>query len=417
MTVRRTLTILVVMMLAVSVTGQLAKTTEVESQAGQEDGTSADLSQQQLPEGFPEDLPEGFPEEVEGFFNQGDEATTAASTTISALGSVAAAAEVSLSFQMSGTVDGVYVQTGDYVQEGEVLADLDATDAWESYNQALLNLESAQISMDDLLEPPTESELEVAQANIISAQAAYGETANPMSDEELQAAQMQYDLQVQQLEALVVQRAYTGGSAEQTALMDAQVGAATFNTEISRLQLEAQTTPNSTSLWSASLRVQQAQLEMEQLLAGPEQSEIDSAQLTIDRAQTTVLDAQNTLVKTQLVAPRSGYVMAVNIESGQSITPQEVVIEIADLSQLQMTVPVNELDIGLIEDGMSAAIELDALPGVEILGTVEDSGWLSATSSDGIVTYDVRIVLETTDSRVLSGMTGEVTIETGSEAA
>jgi len=53
-----------------------------------------------------------------------------------------------LQFQTSGTVQGVYAQVGDYVNAGEVLADLKADDAWTTYNQAQLNLESANLAME-----------------------------------------------------------------------------------------------------------------------------------------------------------------------------------------------------------------------------------------------------------------------------
>ena len=81
-----------------------------------------------------------------------------------------------------------------------------------------------------------------------------------------------------------------------------------------------------------------------------------------------------------------------------------------------MTVPVNELDVKKVAVGDDATIQLDALSGDDIQGTVDNVGWLSSTSSDGIVTYDVRVVLNTDDSRVRIGMTGEVAIITGSES-
>jgi hypothetical protein len=50
---------------------------------------------------------------------------------------------------------------------------------------------------------------------------------------------------------------------------------------------------------------------------------------------------------------------------------------------------------------------------VDIPGQVEHVGWVSATSDDGIVTYDVQVLMNTDDAQVRIGMTGEVTIETG----
>src|SRR5262249_6147241 len=94
--------------------------------------------------------------------------------SIAALGSVEPNTVAPLVFQTAGTVNGVYVQTGDYVQAGEVLADLDGVSAWSTYNQAVLNLQSANIAMAQLMEPPSEDDLKVAKANLASAQAAYG---------------------------------------------------------------------------------------------------------------------------------------------------------------------------------------------------------------------------------------------------
>ncbi|MEO8396573.1 MAG: efflux RND transporter periplasmic adaptor subunit [Chloroflexota bacterium] len=338
----------------------------------------------------------------------------ATATNISALGSVEADTVVPLYFQASGTVQGIYVQIGDFVQAGDVLADLASSDAWNSYNQAKLNLENAQISLDTLNQPPSEDDLKVAQANLASAQAAYGSTANPMSADDLQAAQMKYQQSQDQLAALQQARQFMNGSDDQIALQDAKIGAATFNAEISRLQLQQQTTPNSASLWQASIRITQAQLNLDKLTAGPTQAQLDSAQLSITRAQASVDDAETTIKRMQLVAPHSGTITALTITAGQPAGSQAEAIEITDLSQLRITVPVNELDIEKIQAGATATIQLDALPGVDIPGKVENIGWLSTTSSDGIVTYGVRIALNTTDPRVRIGMTGEVAINTGS---
>jgi multidrug resistance efflux pump len=340
--------------------------------------------------------------------------TASTSSSISALGSVEANTVASLQFQSSGTVKGIYVQVGDYVQAGEVLADLDADDAWITYNQTILGLESANIAMDELIQPASEGDLKVAEANVASAQAGYSSAANSVTQTQIDTAQMKYDQALAQVAALEDARRHMDGTEAEITIQEAQIGAAAFNAEIARLQLEELQTPNSSSLWSAGVHIKQAQLQLEQLQQGPTQSEIDSVQLAIDRAQASVLSAQTSLEQVQLVAPMTGYVTALNISSGDPVATGTAAIEISDLSVLRMTVPINELDISQISEGMSIMISLDALPDLAIPGTVEHVGWLSTTSSDGIVTYDVQVVLDTADSRVRIGMTGQVTIETWS---
>ena len=390
MTVRRTLLLLIVTLIAIPLIVGTIKISQAESPAAQQAPTQTPQRTRQQTQATPQP------------------------TGISALGSVAADTVVPLYFQGSGTVQGVYVQLGDFVKAGDVLADLDSSDAWNSYNQAQLNLENAQISLDMLNQPPSADDLKVAQANLASAQAAYGNTANTITPDKLQADQMKYQEAQAQVTALQQARSLMNGTPDQISMQDAKIGAATFNAEISRLQLQAEQTPSSSSLWQASIRITQAQLNLDKLTAGPTQAQLDSAQLAIDRAQASLEDAQTALKRMQLVAPHDGYVTALNISSGQPAAAQTEAVELSDLSQLKITVPVNELDIQRIQQGASATIQLDALPGVNIPGKVDNIGWLSTTSSDGIVTYSVRIALTTTDPRVRIGMTGEVAIDTGS---
>ncbi len=336
---------------------------------------------------------------------------TTATNSISALGSIEPNQVASLQFQTSGTLNGVYVEVGNYIEAGEVVADVESDDAWNSYNQAVLNLESANITMDELMQPPSEDDLAVARANVASAQAGYSSVST--SETQIESAQLNYDKAMLQLQALEDARRHMDGTEAEITIAEAQIGAAAFSAEIARLQLEELQTPDSSDLWSAGIRIQQAELQLEQLQEGPTQAEIDSAQLAIDRAQASVVTAQTALEQVQLIAPISGYVTAVNIVPGQAITATTIAIEISDLSLLRMTVPVNELDIDQISEGMDATISLDALPDLDIPGQVEHVGWISATSSDGIVTYDVQVVVNTDDRQVRIGMTGEVTIETG----
>lgn len=331
-------------------------------------------------------------------------------TSISALGSIEANVVTSLNFQTTGKIKGVYAVVGDYIKAGEVLADLDSSDAWNTYNQAKLSLESAQLAMTELMAPPTADELAVAKANVTSAQAAYSSVANATTADQITQYQIKVDQAQAALTALQTERAHMDGTANEITLQEAKIGQASFNLQIAKLQLEEAQKPNSASLWSASVRIQQAKLQVDQLQAGPTETEIQSAQLKIDSAQAKVDDAQNALLKTQLIAPTSGYITAVNSSEGDSVNSGTAIMEVSDTSKLQMTVPVNELDIKNVSVGESATIQLDALTDVNIIGTVDNVGWVSTKSSDGIVTYDVRVVLNTTDDRVRIGMTGEVAI-------
>jgi len=335
---------------------------------------------------------------------------TSSATTISALGTVEANEVAAVSFLVAGDVAEITVEVGDTVSEGDLLAWLDAAGTQTSYDQARLNLERAQINLDQLYEAPNESTLRVADANIASAQAAYSAAANTSSSSDLEAAQLRYQQALNTYDAQVTARANMNGSDAEITLQDAAVGAASFNLEIARLQLEELQNPDTSNLGSAGVRIKQAQLQKEELLAEPTQAEIDSAEIAIQRVEQQVAEAETALRRTRLYAPISGTVTAVNIEAGDSVGTSTIVIEISDLSQLWLTASVHEVDVAQLSAGQLASVTLDSLPDVEIPATVDLISWLS-TIEDDIVYYDTRFALNVADARIRVGMTAQAIVE------
>lgn len=350
-----------------------------------------------------------------GAFSANSGSTSTASSeadtvsSIAVLGSVEENQTASLSFQTSGTVAEVLVQPGDYVEAGTVLARLDDSDAQMSYRQAALSLENAQINLDNLLEPPSDSEIESAQLNITSAQAAYTDAANSSSDTQIQQQQIRYQQAVDGYNLAVQVRANMSGTDEQLALQDAAVGQASVNAEIARLQLESLQTPDQTNLGSAGIRIQIAQLQYDQLMAGSDASQVANAQLAVEIAQANLDSASNTLRQLEIISPIAGVIADVNIEVGSTASPSSAAITMTDLSQLWLTAPIHELDLDEVTEGMTATIVLDALPDETFDATIEQIAWIG-TESSGIVQYSARFALHSDDERIRPGMTGEATI-------
>ena len=70
---------------------------------------------------------------------------------------------------------------------------------------------------------------------------------------------------------------------------------------------------------------------------------------------------------------------------------------------LTMTVAFSESDIGEIKVGQVATVTLDALTGVELGARVSDIS-STATDSDSVVSYDVTLTVDQSDSKVRAGM-------------
>lgn len=328
-------------------------------------------------------------------------------STVSALGSVEAAETSEAAFKTSGQVTKVLVETGDYVYKGQALAQLDNTTQTIAYQQAKLNLEKANLAMQDVLSQPSEDDVKIAKASLASAQASYSSQANSTTAEELQAAQLKYDSALQTYQDAQRQRQVSGGlNDNQIAELDARIGSLSFSAELARLSLDTLKKGDPTALSQAGARIAEAQANLNQLLAGPTQSDINSAQVTLDTAESNLRNAETNLNRTTLTSSVDGLVMTVSVQAGQTVNSGTTVMEISNSASLRMAAAVNETDVLSVTDGMNAYVQLDALSEQKIPASVTSIDYLG-TDSDNVVTYNTTLSLNTADPRVRVGMTGE----------
>lgn len=330
---------------------------------------------------------------------------------VTAIGAIESLSTASLSFMQPGRVTEVLVQPGDSVMAGDLLAQqANATEQIE-YDRALLAVQLAELQKQDLLEPSDDTDVRIAEANVNSAWGAYLGIQNAVTPEDLRAAELRYEqAQVTQLDAIDARTQADGGQADQFyQLLDAQVGQATFNAEIARLQLEALQNGNSGALNAAYARVVQAQRELARAKVGPTQAEIDRADIAIQQAQAQLDQAVLAMNRSRLTAPFDGVVSAVNVEVGALGTPVQPALELTDVSRLYVVAQVDEIDIRQVREGMPAQVRLDALAGVELPAAVERIA-LVGTNVAGIISYDVEVRLDSSDPRVRVGMTAEASV-------
>jgi HlyD family secretion protein len=331
--------------------------------------------------------------------------------SVNAIGTIESQSTANLSFVGAGRVVDVLVQPGDVVYAGDVLAHQSSDAERIEVDRAALSVQLAELQKQDLLEPADDADVRIAEANVNSAWGAYLGIQNAVLPEDIQAAEIKYQqAQEAQADAAAARVEADGGQVDQVyQLLDAQVGQAAFNAEVARLQLESLQNGNSGALNVAYARVIQAQKELERVKTGPTQVEIDNADIAIEQAQAQLDQAQKSLDRTALTAPFDAVVSAVNVEVGSVASPSLAAVELTDISALHVTVQVDEVDIRQISEGMPAQVRLDALPGVELPAVVEQIA-LVGTNEDGIISYDVQVILNATDPRVRVGMTAEAAV-------
>lgn len=191
---------------------------------------------------------------------QGDIATAFVGTLaseVSASGQLVAQEDATLALGVAGRVAQVHIQTGDRVQAGDILIQLENDDLERAVKAAEQDLAIQQANLAQLTREPSEQDLDAAQKAVANAQAQLDDLLAGPSEEELasvQAAVAATQAQLADLEA--------GASKEELAQANAQLASA-----------------------QAALAAAQARsaAQREQLVVA--QNDIDNARLARDRAR------------------------------------------------------------------------------------------------------------------------------------
>jgi multidrug efflux pump subunit AcrA (membrane-fusion protein) len=157
-------------------------------------------------------------------------------------------------------------------------------------------------------------------------------------------------------------------------------------------------------------QIEKGYRDYETFSAGPDPDDVALAEARIANAEAQLAAAKSTLADLELVAPFDGVISAVYINSSEWVNPGSPVLLIADLENLQVeTTDLSEIDVAQIVEGDIALITFDALPDLEIEGTVIS---IAPKAEEGAgVNYPVILELSEMPSAIRWGMTAFVDIE------
>ncbi len=316
-------------------------------------------------------------------------------------------------FEITGKVAEVYVEEGDLVQAGDVLARLDDTDLQLQLRQAEANLRAAEAQLAQLKASPSVADIEAAKAALAAAQSAYEDlVAGPDPDQvaAAEAAVKRAKVQLDQAQAAydMIKWRPDAGRLPQAV----QLQLATIEYEQAQAQLRlAKKSPKESQLAQALAQIAQAQANLDRLTRGPDPNQVAAQEANVERARVVVEQARRALEKTILRAPISGVVTAVNVRAGQLTSATQPAFTIVQVRPLHTTVQVDELDVPQVQVGQVARITVDALPEREFAGVVT---YIAATPTvqGGVVTYEARVELQDDDPALRPGMSVSVEIIT-----
>jgi len=151
------------------------------------------------------------------------------------------------------------------------------------------------------------------------------------------------------------------------------------------------------------------------------QATYESAQAQVRRAEGLLSQARDLLEKTTIYAPMDGTISRLPVEVGERVagTGQFNAIEVmrvADLSNMEVVVQVNENDVVNVKVGNPARIDVDAYPDREFRGEVTEIASTAMVTGMGsqaeVTNFEVKIRIEAEAGTLKPGMSALADIET-----
>ncbi len=127
-----------------------------------------------------------------------------------------------------------------------------------------------------------------------------------------------------------------------------------------------------------------------------------SSALSLREAELSLENQYDQLENYNITSPINGTVIQKNSKQGDTLdntNNTKVMATIADMSKILFEMSVDELDISKIQVGQAALITADALEGKIFNGYVETVS-IIGTSSNGVTTYPVTVVIEQPDGLI-----------------
>ncbi len=304
--------------------------------------------------------------------------------TVSGSGNIEVVEEVNLAFGTGGKVAKIYVKEGDWVTKGEMLAQLETDDLELAVTQAEVAVTQAEVGVAQAEVTVTQAEtgLKTAELELENAQDLYIKADVVTARQAVTAAKEDLDYSKDQLEEAILSYDKTFWTRQVEAAEDRLRAA-----EVNLANLLS--TPDPEEVAIKRLQVTSAN----QSLALSYQS-LELAQQSLTLSQQSLKQARKQLDEATVTATFDSVVASVDAKEGDIIPPASLgtrqIVHLIDLTTLELTVQVDEIDVIGVKPGQKANIEVDALSPRLLEGQVKSISPLPKQES-GVIVYDVTI--------------------------
>ncbi|HEY0384284.1 MAG TPA: efflux RND transporter periplasmic adaptor subunit [Candidatus Elarobacter sp.] len=304
-------------------------------------------------------------------------------------GQIAPVQEATLSSPQSGNVAAVYVNEGQHVSRGQLVAKLDDSTlrAQLAQQQAIVQQQSAQLGGATLQAPVTAAQ---ASNTVVTAQQQLAAARNG-----LQTTQAAY------------QSALSTYNADKQLLAQGYVAQTQFEQARSQY-VQAQQAVN-----NARETVRQAQTALRYAQTqGGNAMPIQQQQIAVNRGQLAAAQAQVHLLETEIgqtsiTSPFNGVVTQRLLDPGAFASPNQPVVRVSQIDSVYVNVNVPDDDLAYVHRGTPVSFTTSSLGNKPYRASVMD---VNATPTQGTLSYRARVRVPNPGDRLRGGMLVSVNV-------
>ncbi|MBF0233257.1 MAG: efflux RND transporter periplasmic adaptor subunit [Desulfamplus sp.] len=350
------------------------------------------------------------------------------------------ATETQLSFRIPGVVSERFVDEGESVKKGQVIATMESIDQQIAVARAEAVLANAQALLAELESGSRVQEIEISHARVLQATYLLADLQKGSRSQEIESAKAELDsalsgaktaaIQLNQAKADynryntlykkngVSQRDYehykTQYETAKNRVLETDARVKAVRQALS-LRLEG---TREEEIKRAKAALEQAQAEYDLVKTGPRKEKIEQAEAQVKIAQESLNQAKQQLIYTELKSPSDAIVLSKSSEPGEYLNPSSPVVSIGDLRHPWLRAYVNELDLGKISLNDKMVVTTDAFPERKFQGTVRFISSEAEFTPKSVQTFEervklvyrIRIDLENPDLLLKPGMPADAVI-------
>ncbi len=188
-----------------------------------------------------------------------------------------------------------------------------------------------------------------------------------------------------------------------------------------RMKMDANSLNRQKQLFDSQL-ISEEQLESAKGQSDVSRAEVQAIRHQIQQAQASLKSTMDSLGKTVYNSPIDGMITSLKVEEGEVAVigtmnnPGTVLMTIADLSEMEVEVEVDETDVVGVKLGEKADIKVDALPNQILKGAVSEIGSSAieklSTTQEESRDFLVKITLENPPKSLKPGLSASADIVT-----